>query len=48
MTASLALSIPSAVAFAFAGVLAYRGTEGWGWFLFAGLLAAGSMKVVAS
>ncbi|MBZ9973532.1 hypothetical protein LB517_28280 [Mesorhizobium sp. BR1-1-12] len=47
MAAQFAMSLPSAVAFIAAGILAYRSQEGWGWFLFVGMLCAGSMKVVA-
>jgi hypothetical protein len=35
------LLISCAVCFAFAGYLAVHGLEGWGWFLFIGLLVSG-------
>ena len=33
------LILPSIILFSLAGYLAYIGREGWGWFLFVGLLA---------
>lgn len=33
----------SSVLFISAGILAYQGKDGWGWFLFAGILLIGSL-----
>lgn len=38
----LGKGIAAAVAFAGAAFLAYYGKEGWGWLVFAGILAVGS------
>lgn len=40
--------LPSLACAVTAGVLAYRKADGWGWFLFAALLLASSIKVSAS
>lgn len=36
------IGLASATAFAGATFLAYHGKEGWGWLIFAGILAAGA------
>lgn len=43
MTLLLA-NIPATVCFITAGVLAYHGSEGWGWFLLVGLMVAHIVK----
>lgn len=42
------LSIPSLVCFITAGYLAMKEKEGWGWFLFVGLLALNLVPVVGN
>lgn len=39
---AFAIGVASAVAFVGATFLAYHGKEGWGWLIFAGVLAAGA------
>lgn len=43
----LIAQIPSAICLIAAGFIAAAGAEGWGWFLFLGLLSAVSVKTVA-
>jgi hypothetical protein len=40
--------IPAIILFSLAGYLAYKGREGWGWFLFVGLLSLPAMSTISS
>lgn len=42
--ATIAANLASLACVIFAGLLAYQERPGWGWFLFVGLLCAGSVK----
>jgi hypothetical protein len=44
----LIASIPSILCFGISGYLALKEKEGWGWFLFAGVLSLSSYKAVMS
>jgi hypothetical protein len=39
---AIGVGIASAVAFGGATFLAYHGKDGWGWLIFAGIIAAGA------
>lgn len=42
---AIVATLPALVCFGVSAYLAVKGKEGWGWFLFVGLLCAGSITV---